>query len=343
MEKAMSIRNRMADVDVLRNKVCQAYLKLIIVPDWQEKLYKIAEAHITGKFKGSYMPIYKKMREVGTDNYSVDYMDISAMSVVVLHNPQLAPSNDNIRKAFDVLRKWRNDAGGHLNGNEKDEDLYLDAMMVVRSIETFIDTVHDQAIIPEDRKLAFYQEYLKKSKELMRTLDDERFKLMSTRKEIEKDLAGVLKSDDKQKTWYKIWKKYKDRQHTEFELYGTTAQESLEQKLFYIMSAEAGIIGAYETAGRYYLDDKDYLNAAKYYELACENWDGKGVIWSFIILAWIYIFYIPDQKERGNSIIDELNGKRFQVEVLEDVRDISWLENNEIVRLSYLGVTKGHK
>ena len=39
----MNIRNRKADIEKLRCNICQDFLKMVIKPNWQDKLYAIAK------------------------------------------------------------------------------------------------------------------------------------------------------------------------------------------------------------------------------------------------------------------------------------------------------------
>ena len=79
----MEVRNRMADVVKLRCNACQDFLKMVIQPNWQAELYAIAKNAIdSNKFADNYIAAYEKMRDVGIENYSVDDMDVSILSLI---------------------------------------------------------------------------------------------------------------------------------------------------------------------------------------------------------------------------------------------------------------------
>lgn len=63
----------MPDVAKLRGNACQEFLKMVIKPNWQQRLYDIAKEAIEhNRYADNYRPAYEKMRDIGIENYSID-------------------------------------------------------------------------------------------------------------------------------------------------------------------------------------------------------------------------------------------------------------------------------
>ncbi len=68
----MEIRNRIANVMKLSCNTYQDFLKMVIKPDWQKKLYDIAKnAIVHNRYADNYRPAYKKMHDTKIDNYGI--------------------------------------------------------------------------------------------------------------------------------------------------------------------------------------------------------------------------------------------------------------------------------
>ena len=108
----MDIRNRMNDIVALRCHVCQAFLKMVLVPDWKEKLYRETQNAVErNSYKDNYIEAYNKMRDLGLEKYDVDCMDVSFISVIVFYCRGIAPAEKRTKDALKKLTEDRNTAG----------------------------------------------------------------------------------------------------------------------------------------------------------------------------------------------------------------------------------------
>ena len=252
----MDIRNRMADIITLRSHICQDFLKLVIVPGWQQSLYSAAAKEITGKYRGSYKPIYDKMRDVGIENYTVDMMDVTGISLVINYCPTIVSVSNKTR---ELLREVTNDRNlnQHSCGNEDTEELYLQALLDLCVLLRFVRTVDNTEIsIDNDKRLAFRQKYVKECDTLKDIIDEERISLIKFDKDIQQDIDLIKNSSEPAKMWSKIIEARSDRAwHIE-------KNPEIEFK-FAVRASDAGIPFAHSYAASYYLYEKNYPEVEK--------------------------------------------------------------------------------
>ena len=176
----MDIRNRMHDVVKLRCNACQDFLRMVIVPNWQQSLYNKAKYEVTTstKLKNKYIPAYEKMRDFGIEEYSIDDMDVTFISELLYSCPEIAPSDKRTKMAMSTLTDNRN-AQDHSGENEDDEELYLRGLLDLVNLRNFIRTVDKyETTISDEKRLNFRKDYAKKIDDLKDLLDEERITLI---------------------------------------------------------------------------------------------------------------------------------------------------------------------
>ena len=150
----MNASQRLADVKKLRDDVCHGFLKLILVPGWQNALYNMATQEVTnnGRFRDAYSETYTKMRAKGASNYTVDDMDVSIMRTVASFWNSRSNSGTNFspmkQNTLDALKNVKEDRniGGHSSSNEDEEELYLQGLLSLINLQQFIKAVDNKRI-----------------------------------------------------------------------------------------------------------------------------------------------------------------------------------------------------
>lgn len=234
---------------------CQAFLKMIMIPGWQGRLYKQAEKEINGKYSGNYNPIYQAMRDMGEENYTVDDMDISAMHVAVAFGDNLVRRiHKETLYSLRRLKKTRGSLLAHSNGNEDEEDLCRRALLALCELRSFIETVDNKEMsIPDSDRKAFRKKYGQAVDELEKILDNERIGLLDRKKEIAKDIKRIKDSKDVLAEYIKIDKQYFDQMQKD-----ENSQKYFE---FVMMASEEGIIEAHASAALALIYNKDFTEA----------------------------------------------------------------------------------
>lgn len=251
----MDVRNRMADVVKLRCNACQDFLRMILKTGWQQLLYNKAQYEVFNKtrYKDKYVATYEKMRDGGVDNYSVDDMDVTLITELVI-----AKFNgmDAVQKSTkDALIKLKDDRNltDHSNENEEPDELYLRGLLALCNLRFFIRTVDkDEVTISDNDRLSYRQKYIVEIDSLKSILDEERIELIQCNKAIDRDIQRVLDSIDPQKTWLDIDKIYTDR-------YWKLEKNPQKYYNFIVRASDAGIPYAhYDAVSYFHLFIKDY-------------------------------------------------------------------------------------
>ena len=159
----MDVRNRMADVVKLRCNACQDFLRMILKTGWQQLLYNKAQNAVVNdtRYKDKYIATYEKMRDIGVSNYSVDDMDVTLITELVI-----AKFNgmDAVQKSTkDALIQLRDDRNltNHSNENEDPDELYLRGLLALCNLRFFIRTVDKAEVtIADNSRLSYRQKYI---------------------------------------------------------------------------------------------------------------------------------------------------------------------------------------
>lgn len=294
----MEVRNRIADVTKLRCNACQDFLKMVLVPDWKQKIYEKAKYEIENKtkYKDKYWPVYEKMRDIGIQNYSADDMDVTFIAEVLYGCRTIAPVQENTRKAIKALTEDRN-LTDHSNENEEDDELYLRGLLALCNLRTFVRTVDRfETSIDDSRRMEYRTLYLSKIEHLKNTLDDERIQLIQRIRNFDKDIQRILDSSNPANTWIDIEYLYMNRYKLEKD-----PEPWLE---FTVRASDAGVPYAHLNAVDYYIEKKDYAEAEhRIWMLLNDNTEPLGY--------------------RVHSIIDKLNTCLSQgLAVLEDMHKL---------------------
>ena len=119
---------------------------MILKEGWQQKLYDKAYYAVTNNtvYKNNYIAVYEEMRNSvhGIDNYSVDKMDVTIITELILSNrfKGIEPVADETRDAMRKLRDNRN-IKDHSNENEEPKVLYLRGLIALCNLRDFVRTV----------------------------------------------------------------------------------------------------------------------------------------------------------------------------------------------------------
>ena len=255
----MDIRNRMNDIVALRCHVCQAFLKMVLVPDWKEKLYREAQNAVEhNSYKDNYIEAYNKMRDLGLEKYDVDYMDVSFISVIVFYCRGIAPAEKRTKDALKKLTEDRNTAG-HSSENEPTEELYLRALLAVSDIISFIKAVDlSESKISDSDRLQFRVKWMKESESLKNLLYDELIEFVQVSKEIAQDIKKIKESENALATWCNIYEKY-SKHYTE------------RYNRFVVTASDEGIIFAHTYAAAYFNFKKDFDELFRRLNLLCSS------------------------------------------------------------------------
>ena len=112
------------DVHDLRSKICQDFLKMIVLHGWQMKLNDLCDKNIRNdKHADSYRPIQRKIREKGSE-FTVYDLDVSNIATIILYTEGVIHSLSQATiNAFIIIKDDRNDTRGHSSDNEEIEEL----------------------------------------------------------------------------------------------------------------------------------------------------------------------------------------------------------------------------
>ena len=297
----MEILNRKADVDNLRCKVCQDFLKLVIESSWQEPLIKLCEKIIECEepYKDSYSGAYDKMRERGAE-YSIDDMDISFIYTIVkfcsgkdkgiIQNPVSDPTIN----AFRFVKEDRNETQGHTSFNEDQEELYLNCLLSLCKLKSFVKTVDRYDLwINKDLRLKFRKKNTDEIDKLRELIDEERIENIYKYKAIDNDIQEVKHefktiserglsnaSYHKFEIFDKKLRYYFDKTKTEdgYKLYGE----------FVVKASDEGISEADSYAAHYLLNDEDRYEEGLHRCLKLYN-EGEKIdnLWSYELVSVI--------------------------------------------------------
>lgn len=301
----MDIRNRTNDVIALRCHVCQDFLKLVLVPDWKSKLYQKAKYAVeNNSHRDNYIEAYNKMRDMSLNVYSVDYMDVSFISVIVRFCGNIAPTQKSTQEALRKLAEDRNTTN-HASENEPTEELYLRGLLSVVDIISFIKTVDlSESTIPNDDRLAFRAKWMSKAEELKIQLDEERIELVQIQKEIDRDIRVVKDAKDVQRAWCDDHEKY-------IKYYRNTDRYNK----FMVAASNERIAFAHSDAALIFLQKHDYDEFFRRLQMlyASNSSLCKGDVFSVLEDLNFYLSLGNEENEQFKSVIEHLKNFGFDI------------------------------
>lgn len=249
----MNVRNRMADITKLRCNAYQDFLKLISPSDWKNRFYLKVKDSVESKSptKNKYLNAYEKIRDYGLDSYTIDDMDVTLISALLLDKHSIFSIKNETRSAIKKLVEDRNSIS-HLDENESDDELYLIGLLSLCNMKNFIQIVdrHETNIL-DSQRLNYRQKYVPMIEQLKSILDDERMELLRPQKSINADIRKVLHSNNPSDTWWKLEELYRNR-------YWKLERNPEIFYSFIVKSSDAGIKDAHLSAVDYFLYKKDY-------------------------------------------------------------------------------------
>lgn len=314
----MKIRNRMPDVVKLRCNACQEFLKMVIKPNWQQRLYDVAKEAIEhNRYADNYRPAYEKMRDIGIENYSIDEMDVTFITQVVCFCSSIVSVQKQTKDALTKLRDDRN-LTNHSNENEEDEELYLRGLLSLCNLRSFVKAVDKFEINIDDAdRLNYRNKYIPQIEELMDILDEERIALIQRTKDITKDINRLLSCSDDEtrlRMWCDISKLYMDR---EWKL----DKNPERYNEFIVMASDAGIPEAHINAAIYFLNiKKDYVEMERRLQMMFDSRDRltAGNVHSIIESINWYVTTGNNITVGMNEMADRIIALGFPVEKQED-------------------------
>lgn len=312
----MDVRNRMADISKLRCNICQDFLRMIARPNWQQRLYDKAKYAIESGagYKDKYIPAYEKMRDIGVEQYSIDDMDVTLIAEVLHNLRDVFSATDKIRYSITGIKADRN-VKGHSNENEDPEELYLQGLLdLVNLRKLVVDIDKFEVNIADEVRLDFRRKYIPLVDNLKMTLDDERMDSLQAAKQIDRDIAKILKSNDPSATWLQVWGLYMNR---EWKL------EKNPQGFnnFIVKASDAGVPQAHEGAMDYFLIiRKDYAEAERRMLMminAHERLSGDKVK-SILYAINTYMLQGNLATVEMQSVIERIKGQGYNISVDQD-------------------------
>lgn len=214
----MNIRNRQPDVKKLCTNALQDFLKIVIKSDWKNDFFQICEKNCPGDYDDIYLEAYETILRHGLENYEITQMDITLIYAILKYNKNLLiykPSTITV-ESLKFLKGSRN-VDSHSSTNEEDEELYLEALIYLCKLQTFVKNVNRDYKIPKsEEKIKFFQKYMKSISELMFKIDDERFELVAKYKQFQKDVDQILsaRNENKYETYRNICESYSAKSKT---------------------------------------------------------------------------------------------------------------------------------
>lgn len=261
----MDILNRKADVDRLKCIVCQDFLRMIVVPNWQPLIMQHCANEINKKtYADKYREAYSKMRDKGSA-YSVEDMDVTFICTIVNYAQQIIKYriSPNTRSYLKLIQEDRNETQGHTSFNEEQEELYLNCLLSLCKLGSFVKTVDKyDTDIDSNIRLSFRKKSLAAIDELKDTIDKERIDSIYKHKKVDADVQQILddyaeidrrgmlnKPYHKGRVFDKKFRLYMDGFKTDegYELFGE----------FVVKASEAGITDADSHAAHYLLSTED--------------------------------------------------------------------------------------
>ena len=311
----MDIKNRMSDVNDLRNKVCQDFLKMVTADDWRGLLYKISDEKVqTDEQVDKYGSIYSKMSEIGVENYSVDDMDITIINEIIQYRNEIlkVKLKGRTKSAMQAIANDKNNFASHLTYNEPPEELYRQGLIALGNLKNLITTVHTfERKISKDTREAFYNKYKLEVERLSSLLDEERIESVGKRKGIERDIQALLDcTDDEQRRniWGEVIEQYSGRNFS----------KNMDKYFDFVVEASnRGIREAHGGAIDYYLDiKKDYVEAEKRIIRLYESYDSLPIYDAVKIANTIgtYVLRGNEMTEKMCEIIDALIKQGYPIE-----------------------------
>ena len=258
----MKIRNRMPDVQEIRDHACQDFIKFFLCDNWQQELFTLTKKAIKNqRQKIRYIATYEKMCDIGIENYNANDMDMTIIYAIVdasrfniFHS--MKKMDKSTYKALKSLKDDRN-VNGHTTSNEEDDELYLRGLLALCNLKNFIRTVHiNEKSITDEERLFYRQKYIPKIEKLKNILDEERIELIQWKKQIDKDIQKIKESNNPSYAWLSTFDFYRDR--------CWNIDHDYEKYFYFIIQASNyGIEQSHSLAVSHFTNEKDYSEAER--------------------------------------------------------------------------------
>lgn len=270
----MRIRNRLPDFKKLQTHVLQDYLKIILEEnnlsnDWKHHFELFVHNQYYNGYKNNVSHVYDQIILYGLDSYSITKMDTSLIiNYLTYGNLRIADWN-KIKSLLSNLQSDRN-IDAHTNSNETDSELFEYAVISLNNLKIFIEAVWRDRNADPNPRTQLAKIYLPQIQEMNAVFSSdlkESFYEEQIDEQIKRDIATILHSNNKSKTWSGIFGKNYRLSKSDLESHNIYLR-------FLLMASEAGISFSYEYLADYYYygakSPEDYQVAAHYLELAVE-------------------------------------------------------------------------
>ena len=161
--EAIEAKHVRTDVDELRTHFLQDYIKLKLFDGWQDELNSVLPKLTNSTDKSRYSKISDKMDEVGPNNYTVDMMDVSAISTLIFYPvtklfKHIIP--DEVKNQLVFIKEDRNNSSPHSGYNEQPIDLLVDLHSNLNNIKTVLSTIYKVDVsVPGKERADFRKKY----------------------------------------------------------------------------------------------------------------------------------------------------------------------------------------
>jgi hypothetical protein len=304
----MDIGHLIWDIKKLRSHACQEFLEMILIDKWQTSFYAIIDSYKkTGmSYSHKYDTAYITMRSMGIPQYSTKNMDVTLIKNIVSHIDSLyKPIKKETKDSFIRITDDRN-LTCHLNDNEGQEELCIQAQLYLRDFEDFVKSVDAEIGTIEDAKRQRYlQTYLPEISKFKIQVEKCRFEITRPKLEREKDIQYILESKDKIKTWQMIHDKYLQ----EYRVSGNDEK----YMAFLTEAADANLINAAYLLGMHYFDVSNYDEAEHYLSCLYANRKDRVDPIAMMRLAEIYLNNLSSKPGDGLAILKTLIDKGFNI------------------------------
>ena len=301
----MNIRNRTADVIRLRCHMCQDFIRMIAVDNWQTILYTFMHSAVTGSHKDNYIEQYKVMRKKGIENYSFDDMDVPFIVSILRFCPGIAvsPIAKSTSKELNSIKKDRH-VTNHSSENEPEEELYLRALVSLRDLQDFLHTVDlEETAILDEKRSQFVQNYTKDIDALKLEIYNDCIELF----QVKKDVQLILASDNQSKTFLQMFESYNKKALL-------SDANKTQMSRFLIEASNAGIKSAHQHAA---ICCSDFDEATRRYEMMIDSTEKLSVSQAHQLIDFVNHMYIIERNptERVARLAKIVKNQGFDIAV----------------------------
>lgn len=208
----MVVSHLLDDVNRLCTETVREYMRLIVLPGWQQDVYKNGQAALREhKKEEKYVNALALMNEKGIDNYTLENADITFMSEIAHAGKGVLSQSKKVMHRLERVAEGRN-FKSHETYNEENEELCLAGLIQLCDLKKFVEYLHIyDNMIPSEKVQKFYDEYLPKIESLKARLTDAWRDVVGEDCEIKRDLERAKNPKNEYEAWGRLPIKYIER------------------------------------------------------------------------------------------------------------------------------------